>query len=137
VALSGPLGAGKTLLTKGIAAGLGLRDTRCVTSPTFVLVQHYDCGPLRLHHIDAYRLQGAWDLIEIGIDDLFTRNAVTVIEWPERVGDLLTPPHLRVDIEILGSSTRALTFRARNGFPRVRIEALRKALAGGSKPKSN
>src|SRR5438132_11830697 len=79
VALVGQLGAGKTHLTRAIAEGLGVPDGRCVTSPTFVLLQEYQ-GRLPIYHFDAYRLQGAADLLELGTEEQFEGDGVCLVE---------------------------------------------------------
>jgi tRNA threonylcarbamoyladenosine biosynthesis protein TsaE len=78
--LSGPLGAGKTALTRGLARGLGC-DVDAVSSPTFTLVQEY-AGPVRLQHVDLYRLAPG-EVDDLGLEDLLD-DAVMVVEWPER-----------------------------------------------------
>ncbi len=97
--LSGDLGAGKTVLTKGLAAGLGI-DPADVTSPSFALINIHE-GRLRLYHIDLYRLdQGA--CFELGLDEILDEEkAVTVIEWAERLG---SAPAGAIKIEILYDS---------------------------------
>src|SRR3954454_4601751 len=75
VALVGQLGAGKTHLSRAIAEGLGVPDGRCVTSPTFVLIQEYQ-GRLPIYHFDAYRLRGAADLLEMGTEEQFEGEGV-------------------------------------------------------------
>lgn len=89
--LSGPLGAGKTMLVKGLAAGLGI-DPEEVTSPSFTLVNPYDAR-LRLFHIDLYRLdEGASAAHAVDLDELLTdEQAVIVIEWAERLGGYHLP----------------------------------------------
>lgn len=89
VAVYGQLGTGKTVLARGIARGLGVRET--VTSPTFAVVQEYDCGDGRwFYHLDMYRIHDANDALSFGIEDyLFAPCAVTVVEWPERIDGLL------------------------------------------------
>ncbi|MEW6360051.1 MAG: tRNA (adenosine(37)-N6)-threonylcarbamoyltransferase complex ATPase subunit type 1 TsaE [Planctomycetota bacterium] len=111
LALVGPLGAGKTLLVKGIALGLEVNDPREVTSPTFVLMNIYE-GRLRLHHFDAYRLQSAAQMFEIGCEEAFYGDGVSVIEWADRVPGCLPAEHIRIEIEITGESDRCITLSA-------------------------
>src|SRR5258707_12703275 len=82
IALTGDLGAGKTCLVKGIAAGLGI--TQDVTSPTFTLIHEYRGGRLPLAHVDLYRLNDELEAINIGIEDYLNGAGLTVIEWAER-----------------------------------------------------
>ncbi len=97
IALHGDLGAGKTVLTRGIARGLGI--TEPVTSPTFAIIQEYPGRDLRLYHMDMYRIQGEHDALAFGIDEyLFDSDAVSVIEWAERITELLPPHHLVITI---------------------------------------
>jgi hypothetical protein len=92
VALHGDLGAGKTVLTRGIARGLGI--TEPVTSPTFTIVQEYRRADGQwLYHLDMYRIRSEDDALAFGIEEfLFAPNAVTVVEWPERIAGLLEVP---------------------------------------------
>jgi len=85
--LDGPLGAGKTTFTRGLVAGLG-GDVTTVASPTFTLLNRYDCTPPMIH-LDAYRLSGPGDLAGLGFDDLM-EGALAVIEWSDRVAAALT-----------------------------------------------
>jgi len=97
VALSGPLGAGKTCLAQGIARGLGVVGP--VSSPTFVIVNQYQTAEsVTLYHIDAYRLaeQGAAEAIAIGVDELLGGDGICVVEWAERMAPLLPPERLTV-----------------------------------------
>ncbi|MBI4585466.1 MAG: tRNA (adenosine(37)-N6)-threonylcarbamoyltransferase complex ATPase subunit type 1 TsaE [Planctomycetes bacterium] len=84
LALIGELGGGKTLFTKGVAAGLGVKDYQRVSSPTFVLQQIYE-GRLRIYHYDAYRLVGADQLFALGFDENLSLEGVVVVEWADRV----------------------------------------------------
>jgi len=93
ITLSGDLGAGKTVFTKGLAIGLDIHKT--VSSPTFTILKQY-IGRLPLNHFDAYRLEGIQQ--DLGFGDLIGTNGVSVIEWPEYVLDLL--PKERLDIKI-------------------------------------
>ncbi|MDW7709071.1 MAG: tRNA (adenosine(37)-N6)-threonylcarbamoyltransferase complex ATPase subunit type 1 TsaE [Deferrisomatales bacterium] len=95
IALEGPLGAGKTLLTKGIARGLGVREWRYVTSPTFAIHNVYQ-GRLRLHHLDLYRLGGALELEQLGLEEALHGADACVIEWPDIL--LQELPQERVDV---------------------------------------
>lgn len=102
LALSGELGAGKTLLAKGVADGLGV--TSVVNSPTFVLMNEHD-GRLRMHHIDAYRLADPEEAIDAGLLDDREVSGVTVIEWADRLDGWL--PAERLDIH-LGPGVEAM-----------------------------
>lgn len=125
VALVGPLGAGKTVLVKGVAQGLGTDDpARRVHSPTFVLVSEYP-GRLWLYHVDAYRLAGPEDLEAIGIGELLAGEGVTVVEWADRVSATLPPGALWVHLEHVDATTRRLTFRATADPGLRRLQALR------------
>jgi tRNA threonylcarbamoyladenosine biosynthesis protein TsaE len=108
VCLFGELGAGKTQLAKGIAAGLGVNDT--VSSPSFVLMAEYQ-GRLPLFHIDLYRLADASDALAGGLIDDRQASGVTVIEWAERLGDWLPAARLDVRIEGTGDGPRRVELR--------------------------
>jgi len=105
VCLFGELGAGKTQLAKGIAAGLGVTDT--VASPSFVLMAEYE-GRLPLFHIDLYRLADAGDALAGGLIDDRQASGVTVIEWAERLGAWLPAARLDIRIEGNGDAPRRL-----------------------------
>ncbi|MBI4581164.1 MAG: tRNA (adenosine(37)-N6)-threonylcarbamoyltransferase complex ATPase subunit type 1 TsaE [Planctomycetes bacterium] len=113
VALVGPLGSGKTTLVKGVAAGAGVSDLRQVNSPTFVIVNEYDAAgrpdALHIYHIDVYRLRGSDDLDAIGFDEMCRHGAV-VVEWADRVVDLLPDDRLTIEIEPTADTRRRLTF---------------------------
>jgi tRNA threonylcarbamoyladenosine biosynthesis protein TsaE len=115
IALIGPLGAGKTALVKGIVSGAGIGDRRQVNSPTFVIVNEYRCrpnsGPLRIYHIDAYRLRGGDDLSALGFDEMITQGAV-IIEWADRVADILPAERLTIVLEPVGETHRRLHLTA-------------------------
>lgn len=110
IALIGPLGAGKTVLVKGIAEGAGVTDPRRVTSPTFVIVNEYD-GRLHLYHVDAYRLSGERELEALGIDEFAERGAI-LIEWADRVPGILPEERLIIHIEPTGEQSRELQLAA-------------------------
>ena len=96
--LAGPLGAGKTRLVKGIVAGLGMKDTRRVASPTYVIVKEY-AARLHVYHVDAYRLGGADELLDIGFAEMCDAGGVVLVEWADRVSAALPADHLRITIE--------------------------------------
>jgi tRNA threonylcarbamoyladenosine biosynthesis protein TsaE len=106
IALVGELGCGKTLLTRGICDGLSV-PARQVNSPTFVLVNEYR-GRLPVFHIDLYRLSGINDGFEIGITDYFSRarEGVMIIEWAEKIIDLLPTDLLKIEFDIISKQKR-------------------------------
>ena len=87
VALCGDLGVGKTVFAKGFAKGLGITDD--VTSPTFTILQVYEGGRLPLYHFDAYRIGDEEEMFEIGYEEYFFGEGVTLVEWPEMVEGLI------------------------------------------------
>jgi tRNA threonylcarbamoyladenosine biosynthesis protein TsaE len=96
VLLTGNLGAGKTMLAKGIVSGLGAAPADEVSSPTFTLIHEYGNG--RVYHVDLYRLEEPRELATLGLDELFERDALVLIEWGERFGRFL--PAGRTEIRI-------------------------------------
>lgn len=111
VALSGPLGAGKTVMAKGIAEGLGV--TSVVNSPTFVLMNEHP-GRLRLFHVDAYRLDDPTEALAAGLLDERESGGVTVIEWADRLDGWLPPERLDLSLEpeADGSDRRTIRWAA-------------------------
>lgn len=104
VALMGTLGAGKTRLVQAIAQGLGVpADT--VVSPTFVLCQEYD-GRRMLYHMDAYRLKDDDEFLQLGPEEYFESDGITLIEWADRVTDCLPPDRIEIHIEVAGETAR-------------------------------
>ena len=88
IAYYGDLGAGKTAFTRGLAAGLGIREA--VTSPTYTIVNEYLSGRMPLFHFDMYRLSSSEELFDIGWEDYLARGGVCAVEWSENVEDALT-----------------------------------------------
>lgn len=95
--LTGDLGVGKTVLTQGIAKGLGI--TEPVNSPTFTIVQVYESGRLPLYHLDVYRIRDISEMEEIGYEDYFDRNGVCIMEWADLIAELLPKEHTQIMIE--------------------------------------
>jgi tRNA threonylcarbamoyladenosine biosynthesis protein TsaE len=112
VALVGPLGAGKTHLVRAIAQGLGVSDSRLVSSPTFVLIQEY-YGRLPIYHFDAYRLKSSGEFVDLGAHEYFEGKGVCMVEWADRVEDVLPQEHLRITMQILGETARRITLEGR------------------------
>jgi tRNA threonylcarbamoyladenosine biosynthesis protein TsaE len=108
VALKGPLGAGKTYLTKGIAMALGVKDA--VTSPSYTIVSEYDGvlqgNSIKIFHIDAYRLTGNDDFSAIGGEEMIFGDGISIIEWCERIPEFIRKGALRVDIQIINEEKR-------------------------------
>ncbi len=97
VLLRGPLGAGKTVLAKGIARGLGVEDE--IISPTYTIVADYP-GRIPLAHVDLYRVEGAAEIANLGLDDLLDGPGVTVVEWGEKLEPILGRDAVRVTISL-------------------------------------
>lgn len=104
--LSGDLGSGKTTLVKGIAKGLKIKESD-VISPTFVLMNIYD-GRLPLYHFDFYRLDDIKEIAAIGCDEFLYGNGVAVIEWAERLGELMPEERLDVHLHYGNQSERVI-----------------------------
>ena len=109
VCLWGELGAGKTQFAKGFGAGLGVADT--ITSPTFILMAEYD-GRLPLFHLDLFRLADAADALSGGLVDDRQSDGVTIIEWPDRVADVLPAARLDVSLDGTGDDPRTISLTA-------------------------
>lgn len=104
MAFTGDLGAGKTCLSKGIAAGLGIEEE--ITSPTFGIVSEYQ-GRLKLYHVDAYRLGGMQDFIDIGGKEMLgAKGSLCLVEWSERIPEIVDADTAIVDIHVAADGTR-------------------------------
>jgi tRNA threonylcarbamoyladenosine biosynthesis protein TsaE len=112
VLLSGELGAGKTTLAKGIISGLGAAAEEDVTSPTFTLV-HTFTGPVKVYHVDLYRVSEVQEFDSLGLEDLFAEPAIVLIEWPERMRLRTDWPVIRIDLEHVAEDERKITVRER------------------------
>jgi len=108
VAIKGELGAGKTVLVRGVCEGLGVRQR--TRSPSFAFVNHYR-GPVDVYHVDLYRVETAGELGTLGLEDLFFSNSVTLIEWAEKGAQLLPAWALDVTLEVTGEDERRIVLR--------------------------
>lgn len=113
VGLTGPLGAGKTQLAKGLAGGLQVPDERQVNSPTFVLVNEYE-GRLHVYHLDAYRLADVEELSSLGFDEMCDGRGVVIVEWADRVVPAMPEKTLWIELFPTGETTRRLRLRTRS-----------------------
>ncbi|MDD5428909.1 MAG: tRNA (adenosine(37)-N6)-threonylcarbamoyltransferase complex ATPase subunit type 1 TsaE [Candidatus Omnitrophica bacterium] len=110
IALIGDLGSGKTVLTKGIAEGLGVKDPRYVNSPTFVIIKEYK-GRLPLYHFDLYRLNKATLLDAESYEEYFYGDGVTVIEWADKIRPLLPKKRIEVRLKAAGENKRKIEIK--------------------------
>lgn len=108
VLLTGELGAGKTTLTKGLASGIGAAAEDDVTSPTFTLVHKYS-GARQVYHVDLYRIGDVRDLDTLGLEDLFSEEAVVIVEWPDRLHLRTDWPVVSILLEHVDDDTRKIT----------------------------
>jgi tRNA threonylcarbamoyladenosine biosynthesis protein TsaE len=111
VCLFGALGSGKTVLTKGIAQGLRVSSSE-VISPSFVLFREYPQGAFPLFHFDLYRLEGPQDILGLGYEEYFYDDAITVIEWADRLGRLLPEEFLKIELLTQGRGRRRIKISA-------------------------
>ncbi len=132
VGLIGELGAGKTRLVKGIAAGLEVDNEAEVRSPTFVLIREH-LGRLRLFHMDAYRLTGPAELNSLGFDEMLDQNALVVVEWADHVKEALPADRLSVDLSIAAPTSRRITLSANGPESQALLERIRVEIAQKSK----
>lgn len=110
ILLTGDLGSGKTTLTKGIVAGLGAAREDEVTSPTFTLVHVYG-KPAKVYHADLYRIESFHDLETLGLEDVFGKPSIVILEWSERFPLQSAWPQIRIKLEHLGGDTRRLSIQ--------------------------
>jgi len=118
VLLIGNLGAGKTTLAKGIASGLGAAAPDEVSSPTFTLIHEYGGG--LVYHVDLYRLEEERELATLGLEELFDRDAMVLIEWGERFPRLLPARRTEIRLRTLGEDEREIEVRFVSQDPAIR-----------------
>ena len=104
--LEGDLGAGKSELTRGIAAGLGVTET--VTSPSFTILNVYESGRCPLYHFDWYRLESSEELYELGMDEYLGGDGIAVVEWPGRCPDAVPEGAVRIRMTAAGDNERII-----------------------------
>ena len=107
ICLNGELGSGKTVFTKAFASALGIEDD--VTSPTFNIIKEYPNGELPLYHMDVYRIEGKVE--ELGLDEYFDGNGVTIIEWADMISEYLPKERLDITIKVTGEDTRVFVLK--------------------------
>jgi tRNA threonylcarbamoyladenosine biosynthesis protein TsaE len=109
VAIRGELGAGKSVIVRGICEGLGIAQR--TRSPSFTFMNRYR-GPIDVYHIDLYRIERMGELATLGWEEVLYSDAITLIEWADKLGSLLPPASLEVSIEITGEETRRIALKA-------------------------
>ncbi|MBU1998083.1 MAG: tRNA (adenosine(37)-N6)-threonylcarbamoyltransferase complex ATPase subunit type 1 TsaE [Candidatus Omnitrophota bacterium] len=124
--LSGELGAGKTLLAKGIAWGLGINKD-AVISPTFVILRQYS-GRLPLYHFDLYRLNNPGEILDLGYEEFFFGDGLTIVEWPDRLKWLLPEDCLNIRLSIRGENKRAFSIQAKGKRSKLLLRSLHENL---------
>jgi len=110
ILLYGELGAGKTVFTRGFAAGMGMNDLSRVHSPSFTLINQYETPLGILFHVDLYRLETARDLYSIGLDELLSDETWAIVEWADRL-PWPVPEPIQVAIEVESDETRSIQIR--------------------------
>jgi tRNA threonylcarbamoyladenosine biosynthesis protein TsaE len=111
VCLFGQLGSGKTVLTKGIASGLGI-ERKNIISPSFVLIREYPKAELPFYHFDLYRLRGRKEILDLGYAEYLYGDGVSVIEWADRLKNLAPAEFLKIELLIKGDKERQIKFSA-------------------------
>ena len=107
ICLNGELGSGKTSFTKAFARSLGIKED--VTSPTFNIIKEYPDGELPLYHMDVYRIDGKVE--ELGLDEYFDGDGVTIIEWADMINDYLPKERLDIQIKVIGEDARVFILK--------------------------
>ena len=112
VALVGDLGTGKTHLIKGLAAGVGVKKTASVSSPSFTLINEYP-GKIPFYHLDLYRLETETEAEDLGLEEVFQGRGVTAIEWADKIPSLLPAETLCIQLRYTGAHTRSIEITGR------------------------
>ena len=117
ILLEGALGAGKSELARGIARGLGVKET--VTSPSFTILNVYESGRIPLYHFDWYRLSDKEELYELGMDEYLGGDGVALVEWPERCPEAVPDRYLKIRITAEGENVRRIEAEPAGGFRQI------------------
>ena len=126
IALIGELGSGKTRFVQAVAEALGA-ERKTVTSPTFVLIQEYEAR-LPVYHVDTYRLRDTDEFLELGVAELLESDGVCLIEWADRVAEVLPEDILRVKVDIAGPSCRLFALESTGPKSNELLYSVRKAV---------
>lgn len=133
IALIGPLGAGKTRFVRSFAEACGVPPD-AVTSPTYILCQEYAADHFTVYHLDMYRLTDESEFLDLGMEELFSGNGVTLIEWADRVLAFLPDDRLEVAISVTGESARKFHFRGCGSDSAAVVQRLRREIKGDLLP---
>lgn len=115
ICLDGDLGAGKTTISQAIARGLQVPESCYVTSPSFAILHEYS-GRLVMYHMDFYRLQDAAEVEDLGFEEYFYLNGLTVIEWSRRAVEILPDERMSLEIMLEDDQSRTVTFQATGNY---------------------
>ena len=119
LALSGELGSGKTCFTGGLARGLGVSENYQITSPTFTLINEYP-AKYKLYHFDVYRLNNYSEMEDLGYEEYFAGHGVVVIEWAEKIAQIIPQTAIFINFEYIDDSKRKITIKC----PQLRLTEL-------------
>lgn len=108
----GEMGAGKTTLIKSLCEALGVRET--VSSPTFAIINEYDAAGEAIYHFDFYRIKSLQEAFDIGYEDYFYSGSICLIEWPEKIQELVPQDHIAVEIAVIDENKRRLNVKIYN-----------------------
>ncbi len=120
ILLEGPLGAGKSEFARGVAKGLGVRET--VTSPSFTILNVYESGRIPLYHFDWYRLESEEELYELGLDEYLGGAGAALVEWPGRCPEALPGDFALIEIQPLDGNRRSLRMLRHGNFRKTSWE---------------
>ena len=117
VLLRGDLGSGKSELTRGLARGLGVKES--VTSPSFTILNVYESGRIPLYHFDWYRLESEEELYELGMDESLGGDGIAAVEWPEQCGNAVPEDALEIRMAYVDDTTRDITLQRLGQFHEI------------------